>query len=94
MSATNPPSALFFHHRHPGLFFSRLCEMLGIVMSNQPVIFQEINEMKTFEFLDPHLLGKKLQVAVLSPLHLSLCSLLSLVAGAEVELINRLPAAG
>jgi hypothetical protein len=50
--------------RRPGLFFYRLCEMLGIVMSNQPMIFQELNIASPtnplpakFEFLDPHLLG-------------------------------------
>lgn len=38
--------------------------MLGIVMSNQPMIFQELNVASAtnslptkFEFLDPHLLG-------------------------------------
>jgi hypothetical protein len=58
-----------------GLFFYRLCEMLGIVMANQPMIFQVLNLASAtkplptkFEFLDPHLLGM-LPSSVIWPYH-------------------------
>ncbi len=40
-----------------GLFFKRVCDMMGIVMANQPAIFEELNahsragQPNKFEFL-------------------------------------------
>ncbi|ELR16162.1 uncharacterized protein ACA1_177910 [Acanthamoeba castellanii str. Neff] len=53
---------------YQGLFFKRVCDMMGIVMANQPAIFEELNahsragQPNKFEFLDPHLLDLAVHV--------------------------------
>src|SRR3989344_3456052 len=73
---TTHGTATHTHQQKQGLFFYRLCEMLGIVMSNQPMIFQELNVASAtnslptkFEFLDPHLLGTHTRTHTHTPTH-------------------------
>jgi hypothetical protein len=55
---------LLFH----GLFFRRLCDMLGIVLSDQPAIFEAINGdppppvPMPYEFVEPHLLDLSVKI--------------------------------